>query len=91
MTSSKSLKFITLAYPRCFEAILHLEAMSLDKNGCNSNERQSFELSENLPTGKVFFLFSSLRKSRLKFTVFSKIVTKITKLMKLNLKLCGCL
>jgi hypothetical protein len=33
----------------CFGAILRLEAMRLENNGCSNCERQSFELSENLP------------------------------------------
>jgi hypothetical protein len=41
----------------CFGAILRLEAMQLEKNGRDSNERQSFELSKNLPEkSNIFFL-----------------------------------
>jgi hypothetical protein len=39
----------------------------------------------------VKYLFPYLRKSRLKFTIFTKIVAKTTKFMKLNLKVWGCL
>jgi hypothetical protein len=35
--------------------ILRLEAMRLKENGCNLDERQSFQLSENLPESQIFF------------------------------------
>jgi hypothetical protein len=43
--------------PRGFKAILHQEAMRVDENGCNrcECERQSFELSENLPEKSIIF------------------------------------
>jgi hypothetical protein len=60
------------------------------KNGCNSDERYSFELSENLPEKlNILFNIPSLRKSQLKFSVFCKILQKITKFMKLSLRLWG--
>jgi hypothetical protein len=51
--------YVNFRDPRCFGAILHLKAMELDENDCNSSsyERQSFELSENLPEkSNIFFL-----------------------------------
>jgi hypothetical protein len=36
--------------------------MRLDENGCNSSERQSVELSENLPEkSNIFFLLEENR------------------------------
>jgi hypothetical protein len=51
MTSPKMQIFFNASFsdPHCFGAILRLEAMRLKKSDYNSNERQSFELSENLP------------------------------------------
>jgi hypothetical protein len=49
--------YASFSDPHYFEAIIRLEAVRLENPRCNSNERQSFELLENLPKkSNIFFL-----------------------------------
>ena len=39
-----------------FNSILRIEGVKIVQNGCNSYERESFELSENLPEKSNIFI-----------------------------------
>jgi hypothetical protein len=68
--------------PYSFSVILRLEAMRSDENGCTSNERQSFELLENLPEKlNIFFLLWKNRNWNWVF--FAKFYEKLRNLWSL--------
>jgi hypothetical protein len=89
MTSTKMQKnYASFSDSHCFGAILHQEAMKLKRNSCSSKERQSFELSENLPEKSIIF-FLQWENRNWNWVFFCKILRKITMFMKLSLKLWG--